>query len=993
MRSFRLTLSAKERLKKCLLVILLFECCLVHSYSQRVSFQNFGVDRGLIQSQVQCIAQDKQRHLWIGTFGGLDRFDGTTFSHFTKSSGLPSTGITSLYTADNGYIWAGHFKGISCYNGFRVINYAVPGKAGDFIFSRITEDYQGTIWAFSPGNGLFRLRDNQFIKAAVPSPGLIPVWIGRNSRGQLEAIFNAPGIYQYSQQGWEKKYTYSFLKPNEVVVSILEKDAFTYALTNAKRLLKIEGDQLRTERNIEAGNFGAFAIGTGDNIWIGTDNGVLIYDHADLAALASYTAVTGLSDNFITEIFKDAEGNVWIGTDGDGIFWYAGGAFSKYDSRNGLPGNIVMGIVNNNKGQLYIGLREGGLVKYDQQYSRITPVDYSSQSNAGINCMAYGRKGELYIGTLDNKLLLFDGHSFRRIYFKGNPFITVNSIVPGENEIWLATSAGCYYLERDTAKKIEGLDDITSGVLPLSSAETLIGSTGGLFISSQKGTPRRVSHRMLQNANITCLYLYNNYILAGTADEGMFWWNRTTDSVYHCDASNGLADDQVFDLYTDNRKHLWVGTGTGMQQVVLNEDRHSFSTRQFTENDGYERSENNLNAITADDKGRIWIGTTKGVFIYERETFTEKRIPPYAIIQTVSSPGINTEKYSEQDLWPWYHLPMHPAIAYRHNNISFTVKGISLKNPGSVVYSSKLEGYDTDFSVPSAQSFFNYQNLSPGSYVFKVRAFGPDGAMSENTAEYAFTVTRPFYKTVWFLIAVLTALFFTGILAHAAYHKIRQQRLLNQERQRAAEQEKIRQRTAEDFHDELGNKLTRISLLTDMLDKKEEGPDADHIIKQIKENVSALYTGTREIIWSLSPGNNNLKEVLARIEQFGNELFSDTSVDFTVTGMDAVDDTIILPIDYSRNLNMISKEILHNSLRHAGCTKVNVEFNMLPARELQIVYQDNGSGTDISNIKKGNGLTNIQQRAERINAAMEIITAPKEGMIIKIKLKIPSGGG
>src|SRR5690606_32043222 len=126
------------------------------------------------------------------------------------------------------------------------------------------------------------------------------------------------------------------------------------------------------------------------------------------------------------------------------------------------------------------------------------------------------------------------------------------------------------------------------------------------------------------------------------------------------------------------------------------------------------------------------------------------------------------------------------------------------------------------------------------------------------------------------------------------------------------EQFKIRKQTAEDFHDDLGNKLTRITVLSEVLSSMINKDDTEKraILSKINKNVDELYIGTRDILWSLNPKNDTLSQVLDRIKDFGNEMFNETSftfkVDIDIDGKDTK-----LSLDMSRNILMIFKESIH----------------------------------------------------------------------------------
>ncbi|HWY34480.1 MAG TPA: ATP-binding protein, partial [Nitrosopumilaceae archaeon] len=254
---------------------------------------------------------------------------------------------------------------------------------------------------------------------------------------------------------------------------------------------------------------------------------------------------------------------------------------------------------------------------------------------------------------------------------------------------------------------------------------------------------------------------------------------------------------------------------------------------------------------------------------------------------------------------------------------------------------------------------------------------------------YSFSVSTPFYKSKWFSFLIILGLLSTGGLIQFYFNWAKQRKKRQLELIRIEEHQKIRVRTSEDFHDELGNKLTRISLLTEILEKKTNQEDVDKIslIRQIKENVSSLYSGTKEIIWSLTPDSDNLSELLERIKHFGHELFQEAEIEFACFGLDEIDPKIMLPADYGPNIMLICKEFFNNSLRHSRCTKVTFKAACPEDGKATFSIEDNGKGFDEKHIVKGNGLNNIKRRANRIGAVLEISGVPDSGTKITVEIK------
>jgi ligand-binding sensor domain-containing protein/signal transduction histidine kinase len=967
--------------------------CWLAAAGQKLPFQNISTDKGLIQSQVRCITQDRQRHLWLGTLGGIDRFDGSSFTHFTKAEGLHSAVVLSLYTASNGHIWAGTVKGISCYNGYNIRNYPFPGNPTHIQFTAIAQDAAEGIWALDLNNGLFRLQNGALGKVPLPFDSAKATCLYRDANGDLLAYFQNGGTFKWAGNRWQPFAAVPALG-NESILTIWQAGEAWYACSGEKVFQFIAGTLAATTSFPQKDMINCAASGPKGDIWVGTQKGLYVFDAKKLAPVAHYAAAAGLSDNAVMSLRKDAEGNFWIGTDGEGLFRFSDGAFGRYDKGNGLPGNVVMGIAKDRGGNLFIGTREGGMALYSHAAQSIQPTALGPLGKKGVNCMAMDSEYRLFWCTVEGKVWRLANGRALPILLEPHKDPSVNAIVPNNGKVWFATNYGCYLMQGDMVHKIKGTSGITFSVLPIDGNETLIGTLDGLFTYDGQGTATKVAVAPLENASVTCMVKFGDLVVLGTFDEGVYCWNRQSGKVYQCNSKNGLSDNQVFNVFVDGRQRLWASTGTGLQQLRLLENRGTFALTRYSAADGYENCESNLNAMAEDNNGRIWIGTTKGAFVFNGDqppNRLEADKGPHVVIQRVDiAPGLD----SRGQRLPWYPLPDSLHLPFSKNNISFLVKGIYLKHPEAVRYSCQLVGYNQAFSQMGEQAFFNYQNLAPGNYVFRVKAYTTSGLQSDNIAEYSFTVATPFYKTNWFLFVAVLALLATGgvgqfLFMRQQQRKQRQRALIRQEEQQA-----IRLRTSEDFHDELGNKLTRISLLADILHKKTGANEHEQnrLIGQIKENVLALYAGTRDIIWSLSAGSDNLLENIRRIEQFGEELFHGSGIAFSLSGAERVDAGLVLPMDYCRNILMIFKESLNNSLKHAGCSRVAVTVEVPGDGRIVIVQTDNGKGFEAGKAGGGNGLNNMRRRAQRINAELTVHTGPGEGVRLALSLKIPQKG-
>lgn len=953
------------------LFIILFSVLLtVYVHGQRLPFENFNVEKGLSQSQVTSITQDMRNYLWIGTIGGLNRFDGTRFKTFSRQDGISSGYIACLYTSQKGDIWIGTAKGISYYNGHRFTNLHMPGEYKSFGIAAITEDEKGFIYALGMRGGIFVREGDSAVQLAPPVKDKSATCLFKAPDGKVLVYIYQNGFYELKNKTWQKLFDIPNLEEHEFVRLLTSQNDIYYVVTSKRRILKMQAGKVIGAAQCPQYHYMSANISKDGDIWLGTSQGVLVVNNDDLSVKKNINAINGLSDNLIYTIYKDADHNLWLGSDGDGLFKYTGGAFTKYDKNTGLPGNVVMGFAPGKNGSLLAGIRESGLLSFDTAKKTFSRIDYSKYSRLGVNSLGSDRQGNVYIGTMDNHLLKINGKKVSEIRVEERFMPSVYTIKSYNDRVLLHTGQGGYWLDGDSVIKIKGISNLINSIM-LANGDLAIGGEDGVSVLAPDGKISK-GPDALTGINVSCFEQWRDYIVVASLDDGLFFWNRASNKVYACNSSNGLKDNNVFAVMKDKRGNLWVGTSSGIQQVRFDAAGRQFIIKQFGIADGYESSETNLNAII-ENNDRIWIGTTRGLYIYNPGAEQQRAGgKPLVVIEKVE---YSKAKDTSLQLSAWEHLPVHPKIEYAGNSISFNFRGIYLADPASLSYTHQLYGYDTGFSAPQKQIFLNYNNLPPGNYVFKVKAVTPDGVESE-VCEYPFTIITPFYKTAWFALLIVLGLIGLGILIQTIFAREKRKRLRQMKQIKEKEQQKIREQTAEDFHDELGNKLTRIAVLADVLQNKTDPADAEkrNIIEQIRSNALGLYTGTKEIIWSLAKESDNLKDILVTIRQTGVELFSNTNVEFTFSGLENIDDNITISTGYNRHVIMIFKELLSNSMRHAHATQVMIDCKKEAEGTVVISFIDNGRGFD-KNTSNGNGLNNIRRRAEKINGIFTIDSA------------------
>ena len=978
------------------LLLLIFILLYSASFSQKYNFINYSVEQGLAQAQPGSIIQDKYGMIWIATFGGISRFDGQTFYNYYKKDGLKSQFIYTLYSGKDDRIWLGMQDGIQSFDGREFKTYSFPSGIKSNAVVNIRSDEAGHIFAHVASGNLLSIQETgqgDFIKNFEES---VITTIATDKHNIVFAAVYKKGIYQLIKDKWEPIPNVMRQLDTGIIIQQIYFDAGNkiWLLTNNGVYTDIHGSLVNIiPHDRIKSNLLSIAEDSKERIWIGTSKGAYIIGKEN--EIEYVGAASGLTDNTVYSIIKDREGNLWFATDGDGIYKLTNGPLVYYNSTQGLNGNIVMGIVKDSAGNIWVGTSEEGLSKYDGHKFTRFPISSSRAESQKTNCLFYDSNKRLWIGTLGGGLWIWQNGKFTEVLTeKGNHFREIASIYEdSQKTIWATMSFGVYYYAKGTMHKVSAITQPCFSVIEKGKDTILIGASSGLLQLVDKSKLSLIDMPQKKITSVSCFTKWENYILLGTGDDGIIFWDPHTNKTLQCSSKDGLSSDFIFSLYNDGSNNIFTGTGHGVSKIVLNEETKSFTVKNYFSFNNPYGPECNLNVVQKSDDGKIWFGTTRGIVVYNPADSIETTTAPLIYLKSVDlfSKKISTS-IAKDSIQVWNNIPYNMKLSHLQNHLTFEFTGLYFSNPSSIKYRYKLEGADTAYSNLITIPKVIYSNLRPGKYSFKAFAVTDNGTVSSNSINFRFTIEAPFYQQFWFKLIIVLVLIGSGVLIQHGRNQLKAKRAATIDKIRKEEQQKIQERTSEDLHDDLGNKITRISVLADILQNKIDKEDTEKkkLVTQIKENARLIYLGTKDIIWSLTPGNDNLYDVLERCRVFGVHLFEDTNIEFVTEGLHEQLKEIKIPLAVSRNLVMIIQEALNNILKHSDASKALFSIACEKKSDLFVIISDNGRG--MNNAVAGNGLGNIQKRLSRIGGSI-IMNTNKPGLELKISLKIPQMEG
>jgi len=334
-------------------------------------------------------------------------------------------------------------------------------------------------------------------------------------------------------------------------------------------------------------------------------------------------------------------------------------------------------------------------------------------------------------------------------------------------------------------------------------------------------------------------------------------------------------------------------------------------------------------------------------------------------------------------------------ISLPYGNNFFTVEFISIsyRNQHKLQYGHKLVGIDSSWVFSGNQRRASYANLGPGTYPLKMKVSSDGLNWIESAQEINVVVTPPFWAVWWYHILLIAFIF----LLLAVIYKVRVNAAIKQVLEiaeiRKKEAESLRVMMAQDFHDEMGNKLASIIVLVSTLQLliKDKNKEVQKALSRIEVSSKQLFDGTKSFIWSINPKSDQISEITSYINNFGSELFEHTPIEFLVVdNFTERDKQVSLPVGFSRQLFFILKEAMTNALVHSKAKNIKLIYDVDKTKNgFAISVEDDGKGVSSEQLASSRGLNNMKSRAIKINYNLSFYHNPDGGFGVRIEGEFP----
>lgn len=783
------------------LLCLLFAASRVFGSERTLRFSSMGAREGLPNSSISSIVQDSRGFMWFGTQNGLVRWDGYTFKLFENipfvANSLSHNQIQTMYRSGD-VLWLGTYGGLDRFD-LRTETFTIyrndpqdRSSLSDDLVIAIREDLEGRLWV-GTSRGLDRMNaDGSFVHyraelgndrslgadlvRAIHVDRSGTIWVG-TSGGGLARYCPETDDFDVLRAGPGSQL------PSDYVMSISESPSgelwFSFWYGGIARL--VDPGSMRFE-SIPLGDDRTYFVDASDGRFVlaGSWGGGLFVYHPDTQVVERYRAADGpgsIANDVAYCSYRDREGVFWIGTNGAGVSRTERSElrYEAYPHKEDDPGSLSAGkvtaILEDSRGRLWVGVYAGGVNcrapgKKEFIHYRRDPKRPRALADDIVNAIFEDSKGTIWIAT-NGGLCRYREASDDFDVFRhdgADPDSLADTVAyslaeAGNGDLWVGTyTRGLDRYERATGRFVHYPPDEADPTKPGASLVYALaqGPDGSLWLGCNNGLERyadgiftRYRYDPLKADGLAALSVRtllldsSGALWLGTVGGGL---QRLVDAdsgtFLRYGRAEGLPDSSVRSILEADDGAIWVGTPSGLAIV----DRTRGSIRGFAVFNDLKDRDFHVGAWKAVD-GSLYFGGQGAVYrIYPAAEDAEES-PPQLLVSELRIGGNPSRALTAPSYLESVELP------YDGNSFSISFAAADFREPRSNRYSYYLEGFDRAWHPPSAERSATYTNLPGGTYIFRVKASDNEGVWNEDAlALKVHVLSPPWFSPIAFVL-------------------------------------------------------------------------------------------------------------------------------------------------------------------------------------------------------------------------------------------------
>lgn len=1001
--------------KKSIPYSVLMLLCSVLSTAQKppkLIFHHLDSRNGLSDPTLQTTFEDSYGFIWIGSANGLTRFDGincNVYRHIdTDTLSICANYIVKIIEDKNRDLWIGTQNGLARYNrtkdNFTNFQQFKTDKqlAPNFYAYPFFIDNKNSLWAFL-GGYIYKIDTKNRYAQFVSDYANGIVATQQNSYTPLHTIYGNldKGIVVTPLLN-NKPIKNNFFFTNQAgkahqpaldVYNMLpESDSLLWLCTN-KGLIELNPvtHQYSTYNTFEdEKSFEVNCILPYPNVpslyLIGTSSkGILLFDKEKRKYTFQYThdplIPQSLSGNNVKHILCDKNDNIFTLIAGRGMDYtnLYQSQFSAYFTpaaalKLGIENN-VSALVSNSDNRFYLcGTPHNGIVVFE------------NETGKAVQRLLQDKGIELIVSIKNDRFLVScDDGSFMLIYLRNNRWKNLSLLTKkalnhkgktqfhqivrlSDTTFIAATGNGATLLKLgEHSLETQFITSINNNVswpnvqqiIPLPNKQFLVQSffTNLYLFSMKKDTfvnQKEIARTPFQTNGTVVI---NDKVYLATS-LGLWIYEINTQKLY----ATGQKDLYLTGISKDNKGNLWMSSTAGMIKYNI----HNKAVFKFNLNDGLQHTTFNANALFTCSDGNIIAGGINGFNKFNPDVIVTNQEHYKVLINNIE---VNDKLYKEA-FNPLTLQSLH--LSYQQNTIAFTVSPLSYTKPQELSVFYMLKGYDTKLISGKGMLAIRYPKLPPGKYEFI--AYGFNGS---TVTRLSIIITPPFWKTWGFIVVAITLCVLLVFLIIKIRIKDFKAKQLARMQLMIQSQEIERKRIARDLHDDFGARLSALKMYIQSIGKQGNNKDAG---KYAAEMIDLTISELRNILFNLSPKTLDENGLAASLHHFSDNCNRILDLHCEVN-TDAYNTPMNVSVEFS--LYRIFQELINNTIKHAEAKNVYISL-VTHEKEVVFLYEDDGKGFNITQIKRGYGWNNIELYAKAVFSTLDIDSSPGRGTAVTI---------
>lgn len=956
--------------------------------------------------------------------------------------GLPHNSINDVVRDPRGFLWLGTQGGVARFDGRYFVEYPMPQEfaLGHHNIRSLAIEDENTVVVITGSGRLVRLRDgkyemhpaNQFINdiaavdLAVDDGGAL--WIGtltptlmRWDGNKMEYFRSPDGIDKRSSHfcvvpdgknrtwigsgdflGWYDKTGLHRCEPlSDTYIMAAKLRTGGLWIASNEKLSKFEDGKWKII--LEGTDWPAAQVGIQD--LYETSDGVL---WVATRRSGMYRLIDGrltplhLHHDRVESITEDIDNNVWLGTNGGGLIRLKRKHHVLINTTVGMPRDVSSSVTEDETGALWFANQAGGVVRIKHGKTLVIPTTTGEMPYATNICA--DQRGTIWIGAPDGVYSTSvrepdHGWALERQNISANSNIQI-IYCTRSGDVWISWRNGQLGRLRNgqfrTFTPEEGLPKLRIAGI----AERQSGNETDIWVASVYGRLFKLSKdgehfeeqslpAEAKESQINAVHVdAGNRLWLGTS-LGLLLWDEKNPRIFKRD--DGFPDDVIYQVISDNYNRLWLSSRRGIFHVEIarllaskSTPEQPVSTTLFGRDDNLEGLSGMIGGQPMTWKsrdGRLWFATYRGVVGFEASApalEAPKKYPVY--IDALSVNGHYTGIHSNND---------EKAIRVGPNalQLGLSFAALNFSEPERTQVRRMLEGFDLDWVDATGERSCMYSRLPPGKYTFRVQTITDNRNTPTSQCFLSIEVAAAWWQTQWFRLAIGVALILAvAWVVRLVSNRILRQRLRRLELEKALDQE--RARIARDLHDELGSRMSRIGFAADSIIQEKDARRQSQMLTGLTTHARGLVEDLHRIVWTVNPQNDSWQELAEYISRYTHRMLADTQITCTVDGIETIPDIPVAP-DVRHHIVAITKEALNNMLKHSRANHVNIQMNAQHGH-FHMNIGDNGRGFEKASVMDhdGFGLENMRARMEEVGGQCTIDSQPGQGTQITLNISL-----